>query len=276
MLGGTGTYEPCKRYGATVDSWAISQNHGGFLVYGDDGENEGVVIGRIIGDHCKARFITFQYELGGDNTTATPASYHDGQDPLPCGTPEIEYPLGEPCTDGSLVVAFFDPNIGKYQAIATKNGILGDPVTRDLLIEELTADGCNIGFTKQSAKIITCDADPEAGSISLGSETVTVVSSITDSGSGPIVIEYTDVYVCGFGGVFESEIATTTCPTVCSGSCVWTWNVVSPSAGNWELTTPCAEGCDCGAEPDEPTEFLPYDIEGEPITESVPCVTASP
>ena len=263
MRGTASAFTACKRYGPTVGSWDVSEKPGPFLVYGEDNTTEGALRGRIVGDHCKAKVIQFDYTSGGSNTTVTPTEFWDGPNPASCGTVTVEYPLGEPCTD-SPVLAFYDPNSDTYQAFSTPNAIQGVPETKTIMLGTgFGYSGCDIGYSTQSLKVMTCDSEPVPATTSPTLNTVTVVSSITDSGSGPIVIEYTDVYVCGFGGVFEDEIETTVC---CSGNCTWTWSYASQL---WTLTTPCSAGCDCGTAPADPVDAADPGSNGQTL--DVPC-----
>lgn len=249
MLGSAGAYSSCERYGATAGSWSISQNDGGFLVYGDDGEKPGVVIGRIVGDHCKARWIKFTYEVGGgSNSTPTVTDYWDGQNPATCGTVNVEYPLGEPCTD-STVVAFYNPNTGTYQAIATPNAMQGVPVTKVVIIDDgFGFEGCTLNYKKQSTKVITCDVDPEDDSTLIETEAVQVMVDLT-YGDNVEIKHFKEVYVCGFSAETTEDIPGAVC---CYGTTDWVWNY---ALQEWtQVVSTCSEGC-VPVEPDLPVDF---------------------
>ncbi|MGV3486790.1 MAG: hypothetical protein ACO1RT_20410, partial [Planctomycetaceae bacterium] len=53
-------------------------------------------------------------------------------------------------------------------------------------------------------------------------------------------------------------------PPQCTGSCTYTWNV---SLQSWEITSPCSEGCECGAVPADPV-----DTDTPAQTVEVPCL----
>lgn len=184
-----------------------------------------------------AKEITFIYDPATPSPV-TPTDWFSGRNPAECGLVHVDYPLGEPCTDGSLVFAIRDDDTGRYNAVATKNAIMGDPVTRDVLITDLTAEsGCTIGYTKQSAKIITCDEDPVPDSIMLSTETVQVMTDLTYVGNAERK-HYVEVYVCGFSAETTVDIPGAVC---CTGTTEWTWNY---AAQEWtQGTSTCSEGC---------------------------------
>lgn len=228
MLGSASSYAACKRYKPSENSWSVAEGPGPFLVYGQHYQLDGVVIGRIVGDHCKARWIKFNYTVGGSNSTVTPTDYWDGQDPSECGTVNVDYPLGEPCVNAT-VVAVYDPEDNVYHAIATESAMYG-PGSDVSVVTGATFDTANCGtlnIVKRPMKAL-CLGNPSS------------------STSAPI---FTLIEVLTSCGLVEED-------TTCSGSCVWEFGPTDAEpTGEWYLySSDCSSDCGCGDPPTTPPE----------------------
>lgn len=223
---------------------------------------------------CRAKWIQFRYSSGAASPV-TPDYYFDGPNPSLCGDVNVDYPLGEPCMDDVDVIAFYDSNTDTYQAISTRSAMLGDPETKTVVLADISiADTCLLTYNKQSFKMFPCGSAPEQYQVSIGTTAVDVVTAVYDNGTA-IAVEYTTVYVCGFGGGYDGAIPTEICvdpPPECTGSCTWTWRFTGePNNGYWELTTPCPYGCNCGEQPLPPTNA--NDPESDGLTSVSSCVS---
>lgn len=279
MLGAASGYESCKRYTAIKDSWSVTEGPGPFLVYGN-GNIDGTVIGRIVGDHCQARWIKFEFLEGEENEEVTPTAFYDGQDPGACsvdGKVEVEYPLGTPLCDTPMM-AFYDPNTGKYQAIDTPASILGEPVNATV-VREITNDDCGINVGTGDYKMFpnSCNPSLNVSAVALGTETPVVVSISSDA-CGNISYAYQNIraFICGntvqftdfdinFDGV-EFVTAAAFGPPSCSGEAVYRIGL-NVGLTNWELVTPCENGCESDPPP------LPGSIPTPETFETVPCAS---
>jgi hypothetical protein len=254
MLGSGEVEDGCKRAGPAANSWAVAPGEGPFVVYGPDGSFPGVARGRIVGEICKARWIQFKYSGGGSGGSAPSIEvddYWDGVDPSDCGEIEVIYPLGEPCPDED-VIAFWDPNDGKYVAISTKSAMLGEPVTKTLILD-VENESCGIKLTEFEAKVFkgTCEAEDNERDVELG-ESMPVVASISSESCGHInyafrqirafpcdsTVQFTD-FPIDFGSamfVTAAEFG----PPDCPGNATWTFNT---GTNDWDLTTACPNGC---------------------------------
>lgn len=183
----------------------------------------------------KARWIKFRY------TAATPSlitglTFWEGYNPEACGqSVTVEYPVGAPCDDAD-VVASYKPETDSYVAISTKSAMLGEPEDVDV-INALGYDdtGCAINYVKQSVKSFPCGSEPE---FITTEPTLDSVDVITNATLVPPVPE-------------------------CDGYAEYTWN---PGTYQWDLTTPCASGCESS-----PPVGIPADpgVAGSPVPS--PC-----
>jgi hypothetical protein len=271
MLGTSAGYESCQRYAPQSGSWAVSSGPGPFLVYGADGQIPGTVWGRIVGDHCVARWIVFDFETGEDNNRVTPTDYWDGPDPGACsndGKVDVEYPVGEPLCD-CTVVAVFDPNTGVYKALDTESSMLGEPVTQEVMTD-LENDDCGVSISKLEIKLFSnsCNPTPTPTVVELGESTPVLVAMSSES-CGRIDYSYQNVRVfpCGsgpeqagfninFDGVLFVSGASFG-PPDCGGA-VYKW-LYSGALWQWVLQS----GCDCGTH-DAPT--TPGTFDGQEVT----------
>jgi hypothetical protein len=167
----------------------------------------------------KARWIKFQFSAD-DPTDVTVDAFWEGEDPESCGaTVTVEYPLGQPCVD-SDVIAFYDPFTDTYQAITSPSAMLGDAEEMEI-VQALSFDGCSINYTKQQAKVFPCGSEPSLITISPEFTTVDVLTGVS----------------------FETSQVS------CDANCSYSWNGTTEE---WELVTPCPEGCSCGGAPELP------------------------
>jgi hypothetical protein len=269
MRGNASSFSACERYTPMVNGWGIEAGPGPFLVYGNDDLVGGCVIGRIIGEKCKAKWILFEYTADESNSTVTPVEFYDGQDPSECGSVEVEYPLGEPCVD-ALVMAFYDPNTDKYQAIATESAMLGPPTTCDVLVDGVNFDGCTLNYTRQQHKVFDCGEEKYEEAAPIQTVEIGVVRYVDLTESG-LTIDISTISVCGTGPVSEYNIPITDCEPACVGSCEYTWNYVEQ---RWDLTTACSEGCYCSAPPSPPENA--EDPSSNGVTASGTCGATDP
>jgi len=284
MRGTASTYSSCKRYKPTIGSWDVSEGPGPFLVYGEDTSIDGSIRGRIVGDHCKARWIQFAYEAGGSNNTVTVDDFWDGPDPTSCGTVNVEYPLGEPCNDCD-VIAFYDANSDTYQAIATPAAMMGDTssitvlkggqTTADPPEEKFAFTGCALGYTTQAIKAVVCDGVAESSETTeIGTIPVSIVQDVY-LGSTGIIIRHNVAYVCGFASAHESEIPVYPCPVDpapdCSGTTNWVWSYDDQA---WKNPSPCPSGC-VSDPPALPSAVNRADPGYDGTVDSQPCITPS-
>ena len=273
MLGTFDSYESCKRYAPTVGGFSVEQGPGPFLVYGADNTFSGALRGRIIGDHCQARWIVFRYKPEEKDDPVTPTDFWDGPDPSECGDVEVEYPIGEPLCECD-VVAVYDPNTKKYKAIATESAMMGEPQTRTL-VEAVAGYDCGVIVSELEYKTFpnSCNPSPTPVETPLGVETPVVVS-ISSESCGTINYAYQTIraFVCdnpvefidfpiNFDGV-EFVTAASFGPPTCTGEATYTWN---PTTNVWDLTTPCTNGC--VSEPPPVVTPFPTSV----YTETVPC-----
>jgi len=249
MLGSGAIEDGCKRAGPAANSWAVAPGEGPFVVYGSDGSFPNVVRGRIVGEICKARWIKFKYS--GESGAISIDEYWDGVDPSDCGDIEVVYPLGAPCPEDD-VIAFWDPNEGNYVAIATKSAMLGEPVTKTLILNVENED-CGVTLTEFEAKVFkgTCTTENQERDVVLGTSTPMLVA-ISSEECGHINYAYQQVrvFLCGselqfadfpidFTGIAFVTGASFGAQT-CLGNATWTFNTTT---NDWDLTTACASGC---------------------------------
>lgn len=179
----------------------------------------------------KARFILFEYTGG----TPTILDFWHGEDPESCGDPvNVVYPLGEPC-EPCNVFASYDPHSDVYLAHATRSAMLGDPTAMDVVNAVAYDDtGCAINYVRQQIQAFPCGSEPELGTTEPELAELNVV---------------TNAYLV---------------PPVpaCEGYATYTWNTTTLA---WELTTPCASGCESTA------PVSPPDDPGSPATVQSPC-----
>lgn len=279
MIGSAGTYESCKRFAPIVGSFEVEEGPGPFLVYGADSSYDGAVRGRIVGDHCKARWIKFEYTTGEENDIVEPTAFYDGPDPSECGDVEVEYPCGEPLCD-SEVIAFYDPNTGKYQAVTTPAAMLGEPVTHSV-VRSIANDDCGVevGTTEYKMFPNSCNPSIDTSVVELGTETPVVVSISSDA-CGNISYAYQNIrgFICGnevefadfdinFDGV-EFVTAAAFGPPSCSGEATYRIGL-NVGLSTWQLVTPCEDGCE--SEP----PALPDSIPTPETFETVPCSSSA-
>jgi hypothetical protein len=227
-------------------------------------------------DFCKARWIKFRYtpETSGENVE--PLSFWDGTDPSACsedGKVPVEYPCGEPLCE-SDVMAFYDPNTEKYQAITTPSAMMGEPETRTL-VEAIAGYDCGVTVTSLEYRTFpnSCNPTPDPVETPLGVETPVVVA-ISSEACGTINYAYQTIraFVCdnpvafidfpiNFDGV-EFVTAAAFGPPTCTGEAIYTWN---PTTNVWDLTTPCTNGCT--SQPPPVVTPFPTSV----YTETVPC-----
>jgi hypothetical protein len=281
MRGTASTFDACTRYAPAADSWEVAEGPGPFIVYGIDDVLDNVVRGRIVGDHCKARWIQFTYTAGGSNATVTPTAFFDGPDPSECGDVTVSYPIGEPLCD-TPVMAFYDPNTDEYQAVSTPSALMGEPVTQDL-VTAIDGDECGISYQSINFQTFPTSCDPEPATIPVEFGTdVTVVLGASSDECGKIntVSQSMKAILCDSEGeptepVFGSfaidfgdqkfVTAAEFGPPECDGEATYTWNT---GTSEWELTSPCSAGCES-----EPPEDPPVSSGDSP--QVVPCSAIS-
>lgn len=278
MRGTASAYEACKRYAPSASSWDVAEGPGPFLVYGADTAVEGALRGRIIGDHCKARWIKFDYQAGGGNTTVTPTAFYDGPDPSECGDVTVAYPLGEPLCDTPLL-AFYDPNTDEYQAVSTPSALLGEPVTQTL-VNSVDGDECGISYTATDYLTFpaSCDPEPAIIPVPFGTDVTVMVSASSDEcGKINTMSQSMRAILCDSegepteptSGSFDIDFGDMKFVTgasfganSCGGDATYTWNT---GTDDWDLTTPCAGGCE------STPPAIPDPLPTTAITETVSC-----
>lgn len=212
MLGtASSTFTKCKRFAPVLGTWGVAQAPGPFEVYGKDHQFDGVVIGKVLGENCKARRIKFSYDPETPSLIAVDA-YYDGVDPTPCGV-SVEFPLGEPCKQAD-VIAFYDPNTDTYQAQDTQASMLGEPEDTDIATN-VVASGCSITKTVQSMKAFPCDSTPTITVMNIG----TSIDVITDVVEFPTYIRFykKTITVCAQADTTAKDLLLTECIEVYGG-----------------------------------------------------------
>jgi len=280
MRGTASTYESCKRYTAAVDSWDVAEGPGPFLVYGADSVIEGALRGRIVGDHCKARWIQFDYTAGGSNATVTPTAFFDGPDPSECGDVTVSYPIGEPLCN-TPVLAFYDPNTDEYQAVSTPSALMGEPVVQTL-VNSISGEDCGIEYNATEYRTFpnSCDPEPTPTSVSLGADIPVIVAASSDE-CGKINYawqsiraflcdaegEPTEPSVTSFNidfGDMKFVMGASFGASTCGGNATYTFNL---DTSDWDLTTPCPGGCE------STPPAIPDPLPLTEITEEVSCTS---
>lgn len=244
MQGNASSYNACNRYAPVVGQWYVTDSPGPFLVYGPHTAGDNCVVGRIVGESCRAKWIKFAYDPEGSGSVTADAWY-DGANPNNCEI-TVAYPLGEPCVPCN-VIAFWDPNTGNYQAIATENAMLGLPSTMDVITAVAMA-GCGLAYISQGIKAVPCGGDPVVGSSTPALTYVPVLTS--------------------------AAIATES--HSCSSTCTFIFDGVNDPAGEWRVyRSYCDAGCECPPAPaSPPSGGLEAPLEDR-IYEAA-CVSASP
>jgi len=131
-------------------------------------------------------------------------------------------------------------------------------------VSEGASCGLNLTF-KTLAEI--CDGSPGGGTVTHVPLQLTAIDVVTDVAEGleGIIVEHAVAYVCSWEATDDSLIPFTPCPapSPCSGYATYRWNNSIP---DWELLTPCPEGCTSTPPADDPV-----DPEGEVPDVDVPC-----
>jgi hypothetical protein len=280
MRGTASTFDACSRYAPAADSWDVAEGPGPFIVYGIDDVLDNVVRGRIIGDHCKARWIQFDYEAGGDNSTVTPTAFFDGPDPSECGDVTVSYPLGEPLCD-TPVMAFYDPNTDEYQAVSTPSALMGEPVTQTL-VNSISGEDCGITYNATQYKTFpnSCNPSPTPVGVPLGADIPVIVAMSSDE-CGKINYSWQSIraFLCDSEGEptepsqtsFNINFGTQKFVTAasfgansCGGNATYTWNTTTD---DWDLTDPCPSGCE------STPPAIPDPLPTTEITQEVSCTS---
>jgi len=257
MRGTASTFDACTRYAPAADSWEVAEGPGPFIVYGIDDVLDNVVRGRIVGDHCKARWIQFTYTAGGSNATVTPTAFFDGPDPSECGDVTVSYPIGEPLCD-TPVLAFYDPNTDEYQAVSTPSALMGEPVVQTL-VNSISGEDCGIEYNATEYRTFpnSCDPEPTPTSVALGADIPVIVAASSDE-CGKINYawqsiraflcdaegEPTEPSVTSFNidfGDMKFVMGASFGASTCGGNATYTFNL---DTSDWDLTTPCPGGCE--------------------------------
>lgn len=196
-----------------------------------EGCNETLEWVLIHSDKKKARWIKFTFTPGVlDSVVIT--DYYEGDDPTPCGTIDVVWPLGDPCEE-CPVIAFYDPNTDKYVAVDTEASVLGIPQTVNI-IEAIAFDGCSINYIKTGASVF-CKGDPDLLTTSPALMTTTVLANV----------------------VLRQPVEE--CPNVCR----YEWSVDA-----WFLVESCGSGSGCACTADAPTDAPGP---GDPTVIEFPC-----
>ena len=184
---------------------------------------------------CTAKWIKFRYVPGTGYTNLL--AFYSGSDPTAGGgTPEIDYPLGEPC-DEADVMAFCDENTGRYQAVSTESAMLGESEEMNI-VNSLAFDGCGINYVYQPARVFPCQSQPSLAQIT------------------PDLVEREVITGAALQEAIEG----------CSGECEYTWDGELDAWIKTSESDVCGPGCECGPAPVGPPGF------GEPSVVTVPCV----
>jgi hypothetical protein len=233
----------------------------------------------------KARWIQFPYKV---DEPPVLQDFWDGDDPQDCDATavcpdcsddiQVEYPIGEPCED-DIVIARYNPERDTYIALDTNASMLGMPVIRNF-VDNITNHSCGLTMGRTQVQVFMvkdeegeCSAASVPTDVQLGEEQQVILALSSDS-CGVINYSFTTmrVFMCdyevevddfaiNFDGV-QFVTAAEFGPPSCGGNATYTWN---PDTDQWELTTPCANGCT--SEPPPVVTPFPTSV----YTETMPC-----
>jgi hypothetical protein len=206
-------------------------------------------------DFCQARWIKFRFTPGEETSRVTPTAHFDGQNPALCsddGAVDVEFPMGQPLCETD-VMAFYDPNTDKYQALTTPAAMLGESETHEI-VTDIKNDDCGVELVKMEYKMFpnSCNPTPIETKVELGTSTPILVA-LSSENCGEInyawiqarvflcdsVLQFAD-FPLNFNNVRFVTGASFGAPT-CLGNATWTFNTVT---NDWDLTTPCSLGCE--------------------------------
>lgn len=182
-------------------------------------------------DKKKARWIKFNFDPGTPEAAVIVDAFWEGENPTPCESVDVQWPLGQPCKE-SAVIAFYDPNTDKYQAVDTPASTLGVAESIDVM-QSLAFDGCTINYIKSPAKVF-CTGDPGL----INTEPLLVSTSVLSN------------------VILRPSVAE------CANVCRYEWN-----GSTWMLTEKCASGsgCTCASRELEPP------VGEDPLFQEFPC-----
>ena len=196
-------------------------------------------------------------------------AHYDGSDPLECwANPNVPLAFNGDwdcsCLEvGQKIYAFYDPKGDTYRAASSASAILGEPDETDLITKFEKSATCAFEITKRTFKTFSCGNEDQTPP-----ETLTISSQLVDvvvgAGivNGDLVLYRSALFVCDTATATDITLDGEPCPVPCTGEATYTWN---SSTAEWDLTTPCANGCTEAGPPTDsgtPNETRTFPCEG--------------